>query len=265
MRTERLARGWSLREFAAHSGVNVGQASQVENGKRPPTRKLAARCDTVFPGRRGWFTNFYEESRTWMPPGFRDWTEVESTATWLRAWSPGTIHGLLQTQDYARTFLETVPGVAAPQVAARLKARMERQQRILYRDAPPAVWFVVDELSLYRCARSPQVMAGQMGRLSEVASLPHVTLQVLPAVEHPAGASELIVTDGAAYVEHLAGGLVFTDSHTVSVLDRLFDSLRGECYKVSESARRIRRLGETWTALGEQAATAAHRADHASR
>jgi hypothetical protein len=125
--------------------------------------------------------------------------------------------------------------------------------------------FVVDELSLYRCAGSPTVMAGQMSRLAEVARLPHVTLQVLPEVEHPGGASELIVTDDAAYVEHLAGGLVFTDDQTVSVLERLFDTLRGECYRVSESVMRIERLGETWTALGEQAPTAARKAERASR
>ncbi len=263
MRRERLARGWSLREFAAHSGVNVGQASQVENGKRPPTRKLAAKCDAVFTERRGWFTNFYDESRTWMPAGFRDWTEIESAAALLRVWSPGVVHGLLQTEAYARTFLETVPGVTGPQVAARLKARMERQRRILHRDDPPAAWFVVDELSLYRCAGSPGVMADQMSRLAEVASLPHVTMQVLPAVEHPAGASELIIADSSAYVEHLAGGLVFTDDQTVSVMERLFDTLRGECYRVSESVRRIGRLGETWTTLGGNLPTAARRADRA--
>jgi Domain of unknown function (DUF5753) len=56
-------------------------------------------------------------------------------------------------------------------------------------------WFVVDQLSLYRQVGSPDVMEGQMRQLAEVAAMPNVTVQVLPAVAHPANASELIVTD----------------------------------------------------------------------
>jgi transcriptional regulator with XRE-family HTH domain len=34
MRKERLARGWSLREFAARTGINIAQASRIETGKK---------------------------------------------------------------------------------------------------------------------------------------------------------------------------------------------------------------------------------------
>jgi hypothetical protein len=50
------------------------------------------------------------------------------------------------------------------------------------------------------------------------------------------------------YAEHMAGGFTYTDEETVSALAVRFDSLRGECYRVSESAALIERLGETWTA-----------------
>jgi hypothetical protein len=263
MKKERLAHGWSLREFSARTGIDFTTASRIENGKRPPNEVIALKCDEVFPGRRGWFLEYYEESRSWTPPGFRSWPEHEDKAATLRVWSPGVIDGFLQTADYAGAMLSTVPGVSDEVVAARLRSRMERQRRVLMKDDPPSVWFVVDQLSLYRRVRSPEVMAAQCAHLTEVAAMPNVTMQVLPAVAHPANASELIVTDNAAYVEHLAGGLVFTEEETVSSLMRLFNSIHSESYRASESLAVIRKAGELWT--GELPAIPARKAGRASR
>ena len=59
----------------------------------------------------------------------------------------------------------------------------------------------------------------------------------------------------AGYVENLVGGSVLT-GETVSSLMALFDSLRGECYRVSESLALIERLAEAW-ASGASPLTAA--------
>jgi hypothetical protein len=88
-------------------------------------------------------------------------------------------------------------------------------------------------------------MAAQLRRLLDVSVMPGVTVQVLPAIAHPATAGELIITDDAGYVENLVGGAVLT-GETVSSLMAVFDSLRGECYRVSESVALIERLAEAW-------------------
>jgi len=249
VRKERLAHGWSLDELSRRTGINAAHLSRIENGRRPPTEALAQACDSAFPERRGWFTDWYDESRTWaeVPPGFRSWAEVEEKAASLRVWSPGIVHGLLQTEDYARALISVQPTVTAEIVRARLANRMERQRRVVARDDPPSAWFVVDELALYRLVGSTEIMAAQMRQLLVVAGLPRMTLTVMPAVTHPANASELIIADNAAYTEHMAGGFTYTDEETVSALTARFDSLRGECYRVSESAALIERLGEVWT------------------
>ena len=90
-------------------------------------------------------------------------------------------------------------------------ARMARQRRVLMRDDPLAAWFLVDQLSLYRLVGSAEIMAAQMSHPAAIAAIPNVTLQILPAVAHPANASEFIVTGSAAYGEHVAGGYVFTE------------------------------------------------------
>lgn len=265
MRKERLAHGWSLHELARRTGIDVSQLSRVENGKRPPSAKMAAKCDLVFPERRGWFTDWYDESRHWaeIPPSFRSWGEIEEKAGTLCDWYPGIVTGLLQTEDYARAILLTYPSVSDEAVASRLAARMERQRRLFTREPPPRAWFVVDEMALYRRVGSPQAMAAQMRHLSEIAALPKVTIQVLPAVAHPANASGFILADDTAWCEHLVSGGVYTQE-PVSSLVVLFDTLRGECYRVSESAALFRRMAGIWES-GVKAATQTPTEDSASK
>jgi transcriptional regulator with XRE-family HTH domain len=246
LKKERLAHGWSLPELSRRTGIDAGHLSRIENGKRPPTEAIALACDDVFPERRGWFLEYYEESKSWAPPGFRVWAEYEDKATNVRAWSPGVLHGLLQTEDYAHALLSTAPGVTDEVVATRLASRMGRQRRILDRPEPPMSWFIIDELSLYRLVGSAEVMTAQMRHLATMAAMPNVTMQILPSVAHPAGASGFIVTDGAAYAEHVSGGYVFTDEETVSSLLRLFNSIHSESYRASESLRMIEGMAEAW-------------------
>jgi hypothetical protein len=256
MRKERLARGWSLPELSQQTGINAGHLSRIERGVRPPTENVADACDAVFTDRRGWFREYYEESKSWMPPGLRSWAEHEDRAARLSVWAPGIIHGLLQTEDYARTLIAALPGVSPEVVRARLASRLARQQRVLLRkDDPPAVGAIIDHAALYRLVGSPEVMTAQMRHLAQVAAMPHVTLQVLPAIAHPATASELIIADSsAAYCEHLAAGGVYTEDETVTRLERLFDTIRAESYRASDSAATIGKAEETWT--GESRATA---------
>jgi transcriptional regulator with XRE-family HTH domain len=261
MKKERLARGWSLREFSERSRINFSHANRIENGFRPPTEAIARACDAVFPERRGWFLEYYEESKSWVPAGFRSWAEYEDKAVTIRTWTPGVIDGLLQTEAYARALLETSLNASDEIVATRLASRMQRQRRVLLWDDPPLSWCVIDELSLYRRVGTPEVMAGQMRHLGEVARLPHVTMQVLPAVANPANASSFMVTESAAYAERVAGGYVYTDEETVSSLLRLFIKINAESEKASDSLAMIERMGESWT--GAKAPTPTPTADSA--
>jgi transcriptional regulator with XRE-family HTH domain len=249
MRKERLARGWGLREFAALTGLNPGHLSRIENGKRPPTENVATACDAAFPERRGWFTEYYEELRGWseVPAAFKNWAEFEDKAVRLCDWWPSVVSGFLQTEDYASALIAAVPATSPETAAARLANRMERQRRVLQRDDPPKVVFVVDELALYRLVGSAEVMAAQLRWMLEVAALPKFTVQVLPAVAHNANVSGFIVADDAvAYAEHVVGGYTFTDEQTVASLALRFDTLRGECYRVSESVALLERMAEQW-------------------
>ncbi|MGH3495636.1 MAG: DUF5753 domain-containing protein [Sciscionella sp.] len=175
----------------------------------------------------------------------------------LRVWAPTIIHGLLQTESYARVMASVFPGVTDEVVNARLSNRMQRQQRVLFRPEPPDTHVIVDEAALYRRVGSAAVMAEQMTHLLELADLPHVRLQVMPAVEHPCNTSEMIIAGDAAYTESLAGGGTYTGPDMLHRLSLLFATLVGECYRVSESRSIIERMRDTWIVYGERARTQA--------
>jgi transcriptional regulator with XRE-family HTH domain len=250
MKKERLAHGWSLAELGRQAGLDPAHLGRVESGRRPPTEAIAAALDAAFPSRRGWFSDWLTESREWseIPATFRNWPDFEDRASTIRAWMPGIVHGLVQTEQYARALI-VVQGVTAEVMDARLTARMERQRRVLDRKgSPPSVWVVVDQLALFRQVGTPSVMAGQMRRLAEIAARPHVTLTVMPAIAHAANASGFTLADEAAWCEHMAAGGVYTEPQIVTSLAQRFDSLRAESYRASESLALFDRMAELWSA-----------------
>ena len=256
VRKERLAAGWTLTEFGQRTGYDPAHLSRIESGKRPATEMLAQMCDQAFPHRGGWFSEFYEESRTWIatPPWFRHFVEHEQRAATLRNWFPSLLDGLLQTEDYARAILAVNPGVTDEEIGARLAARIKRQA-ILARDDPPATWFMADEVALRRCVGSPQVMGAQMAHLAAVARLPNVTIQVVPAIAHAGLLGGFSLTERAAYVETAVAGQVFEETEVIASLLTRFDTLRSEALRASESLALIERTCEEWKATGARAVT----------
>jgi hypothetical protein len=184
-----------------------------------------------------------------VPASFRSWPEYEDKAGSLRDWSPSVVTGLLQTSDYARALLATLPGVGGEAVATRLTARMTRQDRVLLCDDPPSACFLVDELSLYRLVGSAEVMAAQLQcrHLIEVTSMAHVIVQVLPAIATPVNASGFLMADDAVWIEHAASGYVFTDEATIPGMAHRFDNLRAESYRAPESLALLEEIQDRCT------------------
>ena len=258
MRKERLANGWTLRQLAAKTGITFSYLGMIETGRRPPNERIAAKMDEVFPKREGWFSEYYEESKSWVPPGFRDWGEYESRARELTIWVPNVPDGIAQTPDYARAVLQTYPGVTSDVIEARLKNRLERQRQLLREDGPTIV-LLVDQGALYRATGSTQIMAAQCQRLIEVATLLTVTLQIVPPVAHPLATSVAIVSNEAGYTENAMGGSVYTSEESVTRLRRLVGSVRGEAAKVSESLAMIQEADRRWSGVKVRSAPTAER------
>jgi transcriptional regulator with XRE-family HTH domain len=270
VRRDRLAHGWTITELAQRAGLNAAHLSRVENGKRPPTARIAASLDAVFTERRGWYLTWLEETRTApeIPATFRSWSDYEERTTTLRVWMPTIIDGLVQTADYARTLIALSPGVTAATAEARLKARMERQRRVLA--SVRSVTLLVDEMALYRKVGDAAVMADQCAHLIEAAATPSLTVQVMPAIAHASVTSGYLIADEAVWCEHVVSAEVYTDPDIVMNVIARHDSLRAECYRASESLALIGRAEELWRSgespwNGVLRPTAAATADSASK
>jgi transcriptional regulator with XRE-family HTH domain len=246
MRRDRIAHGWTIAELARRAGLNPAHLSRIENGTRPPTARIAAAIDGVFTERRGWYLTWLEETRAApeIPATFRSWSDYEDRTTTLRAWTPMIIDGLAQTEDYARALIALSSGISAATAEARLKARIARQHRVL--GSTRSVTLVVDEMALYRQVGTAAVMADQCAHLAEVAALPSLTLQVMPAIGHTSMASGYLISDDAVWCEHVVSAGVYTDPDTVMNVVARHDSLRAECYRASESLALVGRAERLW-------------------
>jgi transcriptional regulator with XRE-family HTH domain len=245
MRRDRLAHGWSITELAKRSGISGAHLGRIESGLRPPTVRVADALDKVFPERRGWYLLWLDDIRTApeVPATFRSWSDYEDQSATLRLWTPLMIHGLFQTEDYARTLI-AIYGATGDVAAARLAARVERQRRVLGRCR---VSYVLDQSALYRLVGSPEIMATQLRHLLDVAASPNIVLQVMPEVAHVVLEGGYALADDAVWSEHVVSGGVYTDPEIVASVAARHDNLRGECLKVSESLALVEGLAEQWT------------------
>lgn len=242
VRKERLARGWTLPVLAEVTGIDNSHWSRIENCRRAPTQKIATAADKAFPERKGWFYEYWSDLQKWseVPSYFKPWAEYEMSTATLRAWSPGSVHGLLQTEAYARAQLTLEPHVTSEQAADRVANRMGRQQRVLFRDEPPRAWFLVSLTSLRDMPR--RLRAGQLGHLLKVAALPNVTLQVVPVCWHAGMSAGFILADTAAYTEGATAGQLYADDESTARFGERFDSIRSEAMMASESKALIQEM-----------------------
>ena len=131
--------------------------------------------------KRGWWHTY----RDVMPDWFAAYLSLEQAALQIRAYENQFVHGLLQTEDYARALLGAEnPHVSAEATERRVALRMRRQE-LLARESPPRVWVVMDETALRWPVGGPEVMRAQIDHLVEVNRLPQVTLQLMPFANGP--------------------------------------------------------------------------------
>jgi len=169
-----------------------------------------------------------------LPDWFETYLGLESAASAIRTFESQFVPGLFQTDDYARAVIG-LGHPAAPQVEIehRVSLRLKRQD-VLARPGPPKVWSIMDESVLRRPVGGAAVMRAQLRRLTEVAAMPRVTIQVLPFARggHAGeGGSFTVLRFGAPslrdviYIEQLTSAIYLEArpdvEHYLEVMDRL--------------------------------------------
>jgi transcriptional regulator with XRE-family HTH domain len=267
LRRLRESHSIELEEVADRVGLAPSKLSRIETGKAPTrTPYLNALLELYGvddPGQRrvlqemardghqrGWWAVWYGV----LPTGFGIWFGLEAEAASLRVYEPQVVHGLLQTQDYARAVMSTVRmGKTAEEIERLVQLRMRRQD-VLHRAHPLDLWLILDEAVLRRIAGPSRIMREQLEHLYEASYWPNVTLQVLGFAGglHPAlGGSFAIIK----FPERLDPDVVYTEGvtgqpyieerdHEVRAQSERFDLLRASALPPVESARLIRSISE---------------------
>jgi Domain of unknown function (DUF5753)/Helix-turn-helix domain len=200
----RMMLGSQLRRYRETAGITPEQAgyeirasrskiNRMENGRvgfkeRDVTDLLALygitseqiRAGMVSLARQanapGWWSKYGDVLADW----FEAYLGLEAAASVIRTFELQFVHGLFQTEAYARAVTLLGHSAAPPEeIDRRVSLRLKRQD-LLTRQDPPQVWSVIDEAALRRPVGGRAVMRAQLNRLIEVAELPKVTIQVVP-------------------------------------------------------------------------------------
>jgi transcriptional regulator with XRE-family HTH domain len=166
---------------------------------------------------RSWWNTYGGGS---IPKRLLQLIEYENAAYITRNFQDLVIPGLLQTADYMRaSSKQLAPELPPGQVDTEIEVRLKRQE-LLKRREPPLLFFIMDEAVVRRVVGGPDVMRPQLERLLDVATLPNVTIEVipftaglLPGLQAPFVIHEFpdAADDDVLYLESPRGGLLSRD------------------------------------------------------
>jgi hypothetical protein len=188
-----------------------------------------------------------------LPSWFESYLGLESVSSTIRTFELQFVHGLFQTQDYARAVTRLGHRSAPPtEIERRVELRMRRQE-LLGRATPPRIWSVMDEAVLRRPVGGPAVMRTQLEHLIEVAGMPHVTLQVVPFASggHAGASGQFTVLrfkepdlPDVVYVEQLTGAVYLDQRLDVEHYLEVMDQLSGEALTPAATRRFIQQVAK---------------------
>jgi hypothetical protein len=192
----------------------------------------------------GWWSRYGDIMSDW----FEEYLGLEAAASVIRTFELQFVHGLFQTEDYARA-VTMLGNSAAPadEIDRRVSLRLKRQD-LLTGPRPAQVWTVVDEGALRRPVGGRRVMRGQLNRLIEVTEMRHVTIQVVPfsrGGHAAAGGSFSVLRFGDAdvpdvvYIEQLTSALYLDKREDVDHYLEVMNHLSTEALTPAQTARFI--------------------------
>lgn len=198
LRQHRIAAGKTMQQVADHLNCSAGKISRLEAALVAPNvsdvRVMLEYYGITGPQRdaqvelarqareKAWWNDYSDV----VPPDSARFLGLEDGATVIKEYSVGLVPGLLQTPDYVRALIGCAPDADSVLVERRVELRL-RRQLLLHRSGPPQLHVVIDQTVLHDAVGDVLIMGRQLAYLAEVAELPRVTVQVLPAAvgAHP--------------------------------------------------------------------------------
>jgi transcriptional regulator with XRE-family HTH domain len=197
----------------------------------------------------GWWHSYTDVLPSWFPT----YVGLEGAASLLRVYEVQFVHGLLQTEQYARAVVRRgMTGASPDDVERRVALRLERQKHLLANGAgAPEFHIVLDEAALRRPYGDREVMRGQLQHLIDVSERPNVRLQVMPfrfgGHSGESGAFTILSFPDAdlsdvVYVEQLTSALYLDKREDVAQYEQALKELQQDSPGPDESRDLLRGL-----------------------
>ncbi|GHI06861.1 DNA-binding protein [Streptomyces cellostaticus] len=249
LRLRREVVGMRVVDFAKAMGYSEDMVYKVEGGKRIPQPEFLDKADKVLSA-DGLIAAMKEDTdKVRYPKKVRALAEVEAKAVEIQLYDPLSIHGLLQTPEYARVLLTMRrPAYTEVEVERFFAARMARKS-VFERDPAPELGFVLEEWTLRRPLGGRELLRRQLEHLLEVAQLRNVELQVMPMEreEHAGvdGSIEVLkFADGSAVGRSpaVANGRAVEEPRQLRILELRYGIIRAQALTPRESTAYIEQL-----------------------
>ncbi|MFD4795517.1 helix-turn-helix domain-containing protein [Streptomyces anulatus] len=252
-RTMRIQRGWTQEQLGHELGYSAAAVSAMETCAQPASDAMLVELERVL----GNGTTVFETARRFMrmekyPRQFQDYVLLEQAALSLQLFATNVIHGLFQTEAYARALIGGgYPPLSDQRVEELVQLRMERT--VLFdRNPLPMIEIIIDEAVLRRVIGGEEVMREQLIHLVGCARRRNVTLLVLPLDagkygEYAAGHGEMNLVETPAhehlvYLEAQDESLLISDPAKASTYARRYAMIRAQALGPRESLDLIKRL-----------------------
>ncbi|GHD99885.1 transcriptional regulator [Streptomyces alanosinicus] len=242
LREIRKGAGLTARELARRAGWHESKCSRLENGHTLPsdadirtyTAHCAARDETAdliatARGIEGAYIQWRRMERAGLKRVQQSVAPLFERTRRFRVYQSWVIPGLLQSAGYTRAVLSTVAQLrdVPDDIDDAVAVRMDRQ-RILH-SGDHRFAMLVEEWVLRTVIGDSDTMAGALGHLISVASLPSVSLGVIP-LGTPRGAgwpveSFTMYDDAQVNVELVSAHLTVTQPGEIAEYARTFAEL----------------------------------------
>ncbi|OCC07499.1 DUF5753 domain-containing protein [Streptomyces sp. PTY087I2] len=252
-RTLRVQRGWTQEQQGKEIGYSAAAISAMETCAQPASDAMLVELQRV----HGNGSRIFETARQYMrmerlPEQFKDYALLEEAAVSLQLFVTNVVHGLFQTEAYARALIGGgYPPLPDARVEELVQLRMARKA-LFDRDPLPMIEIIIDEAVLRRVIGSEEIMREQLLHLVECARRRNVTLLVLPLDagkygEYAAGHGQMSLVETPehehlVYLEAQEESLLISAPAKVSTYAQRYAKIRSQALGPRESLDLIKRL-----------------------
>ncbi|MGD3106680.1 helix-turn-helix domain-containing protein [Streptomyces sp. YGL11-2] len=246
LRLLRRQRGESLRQLGQALGWDPSLFGKMENGQTIGGPEVAEALDQHY-GTPGLLLTLWELAvgdPTQFKERYRRYMTLEQEAVSLWHYAAANLHGLLQTEGYARELL-TAGGLEGEELTRQVEARIGRRE-VLTGDDAPQLRTILSEAALRTPLGDANEWRQQLEHLVSMGERKNVVIQVLlqTAGLHALTNTDTMFLRGAdgctvAWVETGYSGELVQETASVERLQHAYDAVRDLALSPADSRKFI--------------------------